>query len=136
MREYNGYTPTERMRALRWLQAEYAAGRRHRPIVCDVCGQSEGPIEAHSENYSAPYGDHTGQHGLCYRCHMMVHCRFKSHEAFEHYRRHVHGGRIFEPIGRNFWQFCRQTLERFGEGVTFKQGPARAHTLFDELSMK
>ena len=40
------------MRALRWLKGEYAAGRRHPPLVCDACDQDEGPIEAHSEDYS------------------------------------------------------------------------------------
>jgi hypothetical protein len=44
----------------RWLEREYAAGRRARPIMCDACGQADGPIDAHSEDYSAPFGDHIG----------------------------------------------------------------------------
>jgi hypothetical protein len=68
LKTYNGFNHDQRMRGYRWLQGEYAAGRRARPTVCDACGQNEGPIEAHSENYSAPFGDHIGKHGLCYRC--------------------------------------------------------------------
>ncbi|TPW00438.1 MAG: hypothetical protein USCAAHI_00115 [Beijerinckiaceae bacterium] len=44
MNSYNNFSPAQRMRALRWLRAEYAAGRRHPPLVCDACGQTEGVI--------------------------------------------------------------------------------------------
>jgi hypothetical protein len=132
---YNNFTSQQRTRALRWLNAEYAAGRRHRPTRCDVCHQTEGPIERHSEDYSFPFGDHIGQYGLCYRCHLMIHCRFKNPEAWENYKRHMHQGRIFVPIGRNFWLFWRQTLKQHGEGVPFRQGSPRAHTLLDDLSV-
>jgi hypothetical protein len=51
---YNGFTSSERDRAFAWYKGELAAGRRHRPTVCDVCGQTDGVIEAHSEDYSGP----------------------------------------------------------------------------------
>jgi hypothetical protein len=82
---YNGFEPAERMRALRWLKGEVAAGRRHQPTVCEACGQTEGIVEAHSEDYSAPFGDHIGAYGFCYVCHMMIHCRFKAPDAWVSY---------------------------------------------------
>jgi hypothetical protein len=57
---YNGFTPQQRAHALRGLNREYAAGRRQRPTSCDACGQTEGVIEPHSEDYSEPFGDHIG----------------------------------------------------------------------------
>ena len=78
LKTYNGFDHNQRMRGYRWLQGEYAAGRRARPTVCDACGQTEGPIEAHSESYAAPFGGHIGRYGLCYRCHMTIHNRFKN----------------------------------------------------------
>ena len=33
MNPYNGFDHNQRMKALRWLKAEYAAGRRTPPIV-------------------------------------------------------------------------------------------------------
>jgi hypothetical protein len=47
---------THPKKARRWLQGEYAAGRRARPTVCDACGQTEGEISAHSESYAEPFG--------------------------------------------------------------------------------
>ena len=133
LKTYNGFNHDQRMRALRWLKIEYAAGRRTRPFRCDACGQDEGVIEAHSEDYSEPFGDHIGQNGLCYRCHMMIHNRFKNPEAWTIYKQHIRQGRIFRPIGRNFHAFCGETLRAMGRGVAFKQGPARERTLLDDI---
>jgi len=133
LKTYNGFHHNQRMRALYWLRGEYAAGRRQRPLGCDACGQTEGVIEAHSEDYSEPFGDHIGRFGLCYRCHMALHCRFKNLEAWETYKQHIRDGRIFRPIGRNFPVFCGETLRAMGRNVAFKQGPGRDRTLLDDL---
>jgi hypothetical protein len=121
------------MRAHRWLRAEYAAGRRKPPLSCDACGQTEGVIQAHAEDYSEPFGPHIDQYGLCYRCHMMVHCRFNNEDAWQAYKQQVRDGRVFEPIGRNFWLFCRQSLRTKGEGVPFRQVSPRTSTLLDSI---
>jgi hypothetical protein len=135
LKTYNGFNHTQRIKALNWLNREYAAGRRKRPTVCDACGQTHGHLEAHSEDYSEPFGGHIGAHGLCYRCHMMIHCRFKNQTAWDIYRRHIREGRIFQPIGRNFSAFCAQTLTKKGEGVPFEHGRARKRTLLDDIDV-
>jgi hypothetical protein len=132
MNPYNGFTSAERTRALAWLKGEYAAGRRHRPIVCDACGQTEGPIEAHSEDYSFPYGDHIGKYGVCYRCHMTIHCRFKNPVAWGIYKQDIRLGRIYAPIGRN--SFLRQTVEGMGNTAPFQQTGPRGRTFLDDLT--
>jgi len=101
--------------------------------VCDACGQTEGPIEAHSEDYSEPFGDHIGCFGLCYRCHMVIHTRGKDPEAWATYKHHVALGRIFHPIGKNFRRFVAENLRSRLKDVPFKQGPVRVRTLLDEL---
>jgi hypothetical protein len=85
LKTYNGFDHDQRMKGYRWLQREYAAGRRAHPTVCDACGQADGPIDAHSESYAEPFGDHIGRFGLCYRCHMAIHTRFNNPEAWEAY---------------------------------------------------
>ena len=89
MRSYNGFTAHARLKAYRWLMAEYVAGRRERPVICDACGQDQGLIEPHSENYSAPFGDHIGQYGFCATCHLQVHSRFRNPHAWRAYREAV-----------------------------------------------
>ncbi len=110
---YNGFTGSQRMRALRWLQAEWSAGRRRRPTRCDVCLQEHGAIEAHSEDYSEPYGDHIGRWGLCYRCHMALHCRFRNVESFDKYSLYLSKGWRGQPMRRNFPQFIREHAGEF-----------------------
>ena len=133
LKTYNGFDHNQRMKGYRWLQGEYAAGRRARPTVCGACGQTEGPIDAHSEDYSEPFGEHIGRHGLCYRCHMAIHCRLKNPEAWTIYKHHVAMGRIFHPIGKNFRRFAAENLTRKLKDVPFTQGPVCVRTLLDEL---
>jgi hypothetical protein len=83
---YRGFTSAQRLRALRWIQRERAAGRRTAPTVCMTCGQTEGLIVGHSEDYSEPFGDHIGAWELCWLCHMMVHMRQKAPASWERYR--------------------------------------------------
>lgn len=129
MSEYNGFTSQQRTRALRWLNREYAAGRRVRPTVCDGCGQTEGIIEAHSEDYSEPFGDHIGGWGVCYRCHMTLHCRFTAPDAWERYKAAIVAGVTFAPfLTRNWYGFRAQHLTAWNPAVG-EPGPARSDML-------
>lgn len=111
MNSYNGYTPVQRMKAYKWLMNEYALGNRVKPCKCDSCGLIKGIIEPHSENYSEPYGNHIGQYGFCYRCHMMLHCRFKNPKAFTQYTQEIANGKQYAPFfKRSFPLFVEQQL--------------------------
>src|SRR5713101_2248752 len=116
------------MRALRWLKLEYAARRRHPPTTCDGCGQIEGVIEAHSEDYSQPFGDHIGRFGFCYRCHMMLHNRLRVPEAWERYKAEIAAGVVFKPFFvRNWYGFRAQHLIlRAGHLHSASPGPPAA----------
>jgi hypothetical protein len=119
--------------AYRWAMAEQAAGRRVTPGECDACGQTEGLIERHSEDYSAPFGDHIGRHGLCYTCHMMVHCRVRSPEAWRPYRDAVRAGAVFKPFhGRAFNAFAAAFL-RGTLPAPARWRAGRADTLLDQI---
>ena len=133
LKPYNGFDHGQRMKGYRWLQREYVAGRRARPTVCDACGQTEGPIEAHSESYAAPFGDHIGRYGLCYRCHMAIHTREKNPEAWAIYKMQVALGKIFHPIGRSFRRFAAENLRRKLKDVPYMQRPAPVRTFLDDL---
>jgi hypothetical protein len=129
MSDYKGFTGQQRNRALRWLNREYAAGRRMRPTSCDGCGQTAGIIEAHSEDYSEPFGDHIGGWGLCYRCHMALHCRFKAPEAWERYKAAIVAGGTFAPfLTRNWYGFRAQHLTGWNPAIG-EPGPAHPDVL-------
>lgn len=124
MNSYNGFTSEQRLAAFAWLKKEYAAGRRVRPTRCDACGQAEGVIEPHSEDYSFPYGDHVGAFGLCYRCHMMIHCRFSAGEAWARYLDRLHEGFRAVPLHtRNFGMIRSQLSGREPEYVRVEPRP-------------
>lgn len=136
---YNGFTGSQRMKAYRWLMAEYEAGRRVKPVRCDVCLHTAGVIEPHSEDYSPPYGDNIGRYGLCYRCHMMLHCRFRQPDAFAFYCRTLAEGDRFPAMkSRHFPTVIRDmsTLEKLPIEHTGQELPGFAALLIEGNQVK
>lgn len=116
MKAYNGFSSEQRYRALAWIKAQYAAGERKPPTACDACGQDRGIFDAHSEDYSEPFGAHTGRFGLCFRCHMMIHLRWRHSKAWDVYRATVaRGGRLSAVYRRAFPQIVSE-CERMVSG--------------------
>jgi hypothetical protein len=131
MNSYNGFSPAQRNRAQAWLRDQWARGLRPRPSVCCACGQDQGVIDAHAEDYSEPFGDHTDSYPLCYRCHMMVHCRFRNRRAWDRYRGHIRAGLRFAPLyHRNFGQISAQLA---GAIAQFSRHPPPTKCPLDEI---
>jgi hypothetical protein len=129
VKPYNGFSPRARRAALTWLKREYAAGRRTPPTVCDACGQHEGVIDAHSEDYSTPFGDHIGRYALCYRCHMAVHCRFgRGWRQWDVYRRLIAAGAVLRPFyTRSFGRFAAEHLVPANPSAALRRAVVRWH---------
>lgn len=109
MNPYNGYSGSQRLKALAWIKKQYALGAKPpKPTCCHVCGQKEGNLAWHSEDYSAPFGDNIGRFGLCYICHMMIHCRYKNKKAWQNYKSYIKNGLSFKPYHFNDWNSFRK----------------------------
>lgn len=112
MKAYNGFTPTQRQRAFNWYKFQLETGARVKPDECEACGQTEG-VNGHSEDYSAPYGDHIGKYALCYCCHMAVHNRKNDALMWGGYKAMIHGGYRFRPISnwmvwKDLFLYCHE----------------------------
>lgn len=92
---YNGHSGAKRDAVQRYLNASFRDGTLTRPTVCTACGQTEGRIDAHLENYDDP----DNFIPLCWRCHMMVHCRFRNPSAFRAYRDSLRTGSTYPNHG-------------------------------------
>lgn len=136
MNSYNGYTPSERTRALKWFRARQAEGFKARhPDKCDMCGQTHGHLEWHSENYSEPFGEHIGEFGLCYMCHMMIHCRFKSSKAWNMYGLSLREGKLFNSLGgRNWVKFKQKCLIGLFNDLSYEVNPSTNDNLWQEIN--
>ena len=112
MKPYNGFSEQQRNDAQAWLNAQWRTGMLQRPCKCVACGQDKGIIDAHAEDYSIPYmGGKTDEYHLCFRCHMMVHCRFRNLNRWKWYKEAVASGMTFKPFySRDFNTFAAQTL--------------------------
>lgn len=101
MRSYKGYTSEQRSASLR--KTNKAIMNSEIPLAekCQFCGQTEGVIEYHNEDYS----HHTKNlWSVCKRCHMVYHAgdpEFASPIAtatMKEYFRRVKNGERFQPL--------------------------------------
>ncbi len=112
MKAYNGFSAAQRNKAQAWLNQQWASGKLDKPTQCCACRQTKGIIDAHAEDYSEPFAQgKTDQYHLCFRCHMMVHCRYANPQAFTRYRQEVYAGTQYAPFyKRDFFTFKEQQL--------------------------
>ncbi len=130
MKVYNGFSGDQRAAAQRWLNMMIATGRLTRPTICSACGQAEGPIDMHAEDYSLPFAiGKTDEFRICYSCHMAVHCRFRQPVAWDVYRNGVAQGRRYPAIGRNFPQFIKWFSGDMFAPLVMHDAPARFPTV-------
>lgn len=119
MRSYNGFSPAERTTAGRWLRRQWASGALQRPQECVFCGQRQGVLHAHAEDYSGPDSTgaypRAGEFPACYRCHMMLHSRFKAPEAFETYCKLLEDGYRWTPLTQADFGAIKRFLARHQE---------------------
>lgn len=91
---YNGFPGKMREASLRRVHKLWDSGEVPRPEKCDACGQTEGTIHGHSEDYS---DDHVHL-PLCITCHLILHMRFQMPALWDDYRRQVRLGYQGVPL--------------------------------------
>lgn len=118
MNSYNGFPASQRNAAQAWLNQEWNSGRLARPTQCCSCGQRQGILHAHAEDYSLPFcAGKTDQYHLCYACHMMVHCRFgRGEAAFFRYVTLLSQGLMVKPFLTPDWQKFK--IQMLGTTIT------------------
>ncbi len=128
MKDYNGYPAKQRDKAQRWLNKHWDNGSLPRPVRCVACGQSQGVLDAHAEDYSEPFAPgKTDAFHLCFVCHMMVHCRYKNEPRWTEYRGVVEtGGRPLPFFRRDWPRFQKHFLSStILAGDLFEVGPVQ-----------
>ena len=86
--DYNGFPGKLREASLRRVHKLWDSGEVPRPEKCDACGQTEGTIHGHSEDYS----DDRVHIPICITCHLILHMRFQQPKLWDLYRAMVREG--------------------------------------------
>ena len=118
MKNYNGWSSEFRKASLRLTNAAKKEGWIKDPKKCNRCGQTEGILHLHNENYDATYYTlekvfnrspinitkeekdkvNSVLESLCWRCHMMHHSVRRNKQAVDKYFDEVKGGKIYTPV--------------------------------------
>jgi hypothetical protein len=90
---YNGFSPKEREASGKHLHRMVAAGKwSPSPSECVACGRTDGLLQRHREDYTAPFSEKDDTIHLCRRCHGWVHARLAKPEKWNSYRKEVREG--------------------------------------------
>lgn len=111
MQSYKGFTAAHRTKMLAILKAEVAAGRMPdaMTVPCSICGQDRGIRHYHCEDYT-PEVYLQSCKVVCWRCHMMIHNRYKHPLSVAQYFLDIHFlGKKWPPVFRpNAWDVLEQ----------------------------
>jgi hypothetical protein len=92
---WNGWTDKERNTSARKTNRAIKDGIiPAKPSKCNRCGQTEGVLEWHNDDYSDPI---KYLEGLCYRCHMVLHCEHLNPQSAKEYWDEVGKGKRYPP---------------------------------------
>lgn len=131
MKSYNGFTAAQRSKASRWYKKQLAEGLRKESDICEVCSETQF-VKGHSEDYSYPYGDHIAAYSLCYRCHMVIHCRHHDTKFWDTYRYLISAGAKFPTLSYKDFAEIRKMLA--GSWPHFELGNFRGRTSLDDIN--
>lgn len=115
MNNYKKWTGEERKKSLVLFNKAVKMGLIPRPTKCRICGQTEGILQTHNEDYDATLnyipkmidGTATEEEKaavfkalvpICWRCHMMHHSRWISAWRVEKYFKEVKSGKMYPPV--------------------------------------
>lgn len=109
MKSYNGFSPKERMEGDRLIKQAIKDGilKPLNECSCVLCGQDKGIRHYHCEDYS-PQNVVQDAKCLCWRCHMILHSRFRHKEAYINYIKEVKSGKRYEPVYRNDFRILEE----------------------------
>ncbi|MBH0778807.1 hypothetical protein [Nocardia bovistercoris] len=93
MSAYNGFSGEYRNQVQARLEDKWSSGEWPRPAECTVCGQAEGAIHGHLEDYSRP----ETYVPLCITCHLILHMRYREPSMWEAYTRWIRDGYRPDP---------------------------------------
>lgn len=85
---YNGWTGRQREASLRRVHKLWDSGAVPKPTTCLACGQTQGAIHGHSEDYS----NDDVHIPICITCHLILHTRFQQPALWDLYRTAVRHG--------------------------------------------
>jgi hypothetical protein len=101
------YTPEQRNKGDKLIKEAIADGSL-KPLsqcACARCGQDEGIIHYHTEDYDSPVET---VEPLCWRCHMMWHSRYRAPEAAFKYFTAVKDGKRFPAVHRHNFKVLKE----------------------------
>lgn len=130
---YNGTSGIDRMRLGGVQSRAVRAGKMNRAVVCCACGQTEGRVVMHLEDY-ARWREPIP---LCLLCHSLLHVRDRHKETRDRYREVIGNGARFGPaVPPGHWPWIGRFFLYRREPITSSsRGPKRQWRVLDLIEV-
>jgi hypothetical protein len=101
MNSYNGFTGEQREQGNKIIKKAIKDGilKPLTEVECLYCKQKEGIRHYHNEDYT-PENIISDAIPVCWRCHMMIHKRFRHPKSYEKYFAEIKKGKQYPPVYR------------------------------------
>jgi hypothetical protein len=106
LQDYNGYSGKDRNRVAMLQRKAIYEGTLPPPTKCEICGQTDGGILYHNEDYDEAI---KGAHQLCIECHLRLHARQFKPNTWHNYLAKIARGGISKPYRTNS-EFLRRNM--------------------------
>lgn len=98
MKDYNGFSSSERAKVGKIQLEAIRAGKFPKPAQCELCRTTDGQLQLHNEDYSKPFD---GAHPICRACHLALHVRFTNPDRWEKRKDYI---RSVRGEGEYWWE--------------------------------
>jgi len=95
MKSYKQWSAAERTASLKKTNQAIKDGLIPQATKCERCGQTEGKVMYHNEDYSDPIKYLVS---MCWRCHMILHSQYRAPMACDKYWLEIKAGKMYPPV--------------------------------------
>lgn len=125
MKSYKKWSPEERLESLKLTNKARSMGLLEAPTKCRCCGQTEGILHTHNKNYDVTLllvpkiingtatQDEVNQVKevlvpLCWRCHMILHSKYRNLASYEKYFAEIKEGKQYPPVYKHNFEILKE----------------------------
>lgn len=132
MKEYNGFSGAFRAKVGRLLNKAIFEGKLKAPEKCCICGQDQGTMHYHLEDYSRPFEE---LREICVGCHMKLHMRFEYPNLWKQHLHEVRLGRKSPPYKNTSQFFNKLRLLNITKDIDFVPMVDNPNTWYEDLPL-
>ncbi len=132
MKDYNGFSGKERNKVGTIIRNAIKNGELLPPNRCCMCGQTEGTLHYHLEDYSKPLEE---LRPICVGCHMRLHIRFEYPNLWKQHLCDLRAGKKSPAYKTTYAFFIAMKRQGIKKDIDFVENVENPQNWYERLSL-